>query len=199
MTNNSLVQQPIKKTAYIVYNDIIDEPRIQWFMTQLGGLFSSNNYDKFVILISSNGGDPAAGLTAYNFLRSLPLKVVTHSIGYVHSAAVILFLAGEERYSCEGSTFLIHSIAFNLPNGGQITPINSGDIDSVIKVNNETARKIYKERTTLTAQKITGLLKSNILQDTKFAKDYSLINEVKPIEIKDGDLFVVNYIAQAPK
>lgn len=43
------------------------------------------------IHISSQGGETAAGFTAYNFLKSLPVAVRTHNISNVESIANIVF------------------------------------------------------------------------------------------------------------
>ena len=60
------------------------------------------------ILIQSNGGYVSDGLCLHNYLRNLPIKIVTYNAGAVASIAVILFLAGEERYASETARFMIH-------------------------------------------------------------------------------------------
>ncbi|MGU0056679.1 ATP-dependent Clp protease proteolytic subunit [Enterobacter hormaechei] len=40
----------------------------------------ANGATEIKIHISSQGGDIAAGFTAYNFLKSLPVNVTTHNI-----------------------------------------------------------------------------------------------------------------------
>lgn len=62
------------------------------------------------IHISSQGGDTAAGFTAYNFLKSLPVTVRTHNISNVESIANVIFLAGSERFSNPISRFLLHPL-----------------------------------------------------------------------------------------
>lgn len=62
------------------------------------------------IHISSQGGETAAGFTAYNFLKSLPVTVRTHNISNVESIANIVFLAGSERFANQLSRFLLHPL-----------------------------------------------------------------------------------------
>ena len=62
------------------------------------------------IHISSQGGETAAGFTAYNFLKSLPVTVRTHNISNVESIANIVFLAGSERFANPLSRFLLHPL-----------------------------------------------------------------------------------------
>ncbi|RFS80340.1 Clp protease [Leclercia adecarboxylata] len=62
------------------------------------------------IHLSSQGGDTAAGFSAYNFLKSLPVTLRTHNISNVESIANIIFLAGSERSANPISRFLLHPL-----------------------------------------------------------------------------------------
>ena len=42
---------------------------------------------RFVLLMSSPGGNVFAGLSGYNFLKGIPAEVVTHNYGSVDSIA----------------------------------------------------------------------------------------------------------------
>src|SRR5471030_1644690 len=53
------------------------------------------------ILIQSNGGYVSDGICLYNYLSKLPVKIITYNAGAVASIAVILFLAGGERYASD--------------------------------------------------------------------------------------------------
>ena len=52
-----------------------------------------------VINIGSYGGDVAAGIVLYNYLKSLPFEVMTHNIGEVSSSAILFYLGGT-KISC---------------------------------------------------------------------------------------------------
>ena len=60
------------------------------------------------LLISSHGGSIASGVTAYNYLKTLPYIVHTRNIGYVESAAILPFLAGRIRSAEPMSKFTFH-------------------------------------------------------------------------------------------
>jgi len=62
------------------------------------------------IYISSKGGDTVAGFTAYNFLKSLGVKVTTHNLSNVESIANVIFMAGSERIANPLSRFLLHPL-----------------------------------------------------------------------------------------
>lgn len=60
------------------------------------------------ILLQSNGGYVSDGLCLHNFLSNAPIRFVMYNGGAVASIAVILFLAGKERYASETARFMVH-------------------------------------------------------------------------------------------
>lgn len=66
------------------------------------------------INISSPGGDIDVAIELYNFLKQLDCSIITNNISVVNSAAIILFLAGSERYCDYTSTFYVHSVTKKL-------------------------------------------------------------------------------------
>src|SRR5688572_4389069 len=66
------------------------------------------------LMISTPGGSVAYGMTLFNTLRAMPFKLITHNMGNVDSIGNVVFLAGEERYSCPNATFMFHGVGFNL-------------------------------------------------------------------------------------
>lgn len=64
--------------------------------------------------ISSLGGSVSSAVTIYNYLKNAPFEITTHNLGEVTSAAVLLYLAGNERTAEQISKFVIHPIKFAL-------------------------------------------------------------------------------------
>lgn len=62
------------------------------------------------LYISSGGGKLHAAFTAYNYIRSLPATTVTHNIGSVEAAALMLYLACDKRAASPNSRFLPRSL-----------------------------------------------------------------------------------------
>ena len=60
--------------------------------------------------MSTEGGNMTAGFALYFFLKSLPLPLTTHNIGSIESVGVVIFLAGQKRYACPGTRFLVHPL-----------------------------------------------------------------------------------------
>ena len=65
---------------------------------------------KLGLLISTPGGDVFQGLSAYNFLRGVPLEITTHNFGSADSIGVVLFCAGSRRLSVPHARFLLHGV-----------------------------------------------------------------------------------------
>jgi ATP-dependent protease ClpP protease subunit len=60
--------------------------------------------------MSTEGGNMTAGFALYFFLKSLPLPLTTYNVGSVESVGVVIFLAGQKRYACPGTRFLVHPL-----------------------------------------------------------------------------------------
>jgi ATP-dependent protease ClpP protease subunit len=74
-------------------------------------------YKRMTLLISCMGGDVFQGISAYNFLRGIPLEITTHNFGSADSMGVVLFCAGDWRLSVPHARFLLHgaNANFNQP------------------------------------------------------------------------------------
>jgi ATP-dependent Clp protease, protease subunit len=68
---------------------------------------------KMGLLISTPGGDVFHGLSAYNFLKGVPLEITTHNFGSADSIGVVLFCAGTKRLSVPHARFLLHGVMCN--------------------------------------------------------------------------------------
>ena len=71
------------------------------------------------ILIQSNGGYVSDGICLYNYLSKLPIRIVTYNAGAVASIAVILYLAGQQRYASETARFMVHKSHASAPHGAR--------------------------------------------------------------------------------
>jgi ATP-dependent Clp protease protease subunit len=71
------------------------------------------------ILIQSNGGYVSDGICLYNYLKQLPIRIVMYNAGAVASIAVIVYLAGEQRYASETARFMVHKSHASAPHGAR--------------------------------------------------------------------------------
>ncbi len=66
--------------------------------------------DLIRVHIDSRGGSVSEGWAIYNALQEHPAKVVTYGDGFVASAALYPFMAGEERYASHLSAYYFHQV-----------------------------------------------------------------------------------------
>lgn len=67
------------------------------------------------LYIHSPGGDIISGLGLYYLLKKLPNRKVGINIGYTYSAAMLPFLACDDRVSVPFGSFLIHDTKITFP------------------------------------------------------------------------------------
>ena len=105
------------------------------------------------IMLSAPGGGVNDALAMYHTLRAVHCKIVTYNVGCVASAAIIVFLSGEERYACPSSTFMFHGVANMVPAGpGQALDEKLlRELSESTRADNERIGSIYQEHMTLDA------------------------------------------------
>lgn len=134
---------------------------------------------KFVLLLSSPGGDVAAGLSAYNFLKGIPAEVDTHNFGSVDSVAVAIFCAGKRRFCVKNARFFMHGIGFNVPPGTRLEAKQLDEKQRSLKINRENIATVIAENCNKTAEEIDNdMIKVKELNSGE-AKSYGLVHEIK--------------------
>lgn len=71
----------------------------------------------FVININSYGGKTDAGVSAYQYLKSLPITLSTQNIGSAQSSAALIYCSGSKRYALPHSFFMLHGSATTYQGG----------------------------------------------------------------------------------
>lgn len=99
--------------AFIIhFSGPITPASVEVLRNNILNLVISNKADSIKINLSSSGGSLNAAFTAYEFLRSLQVPLTIQNVGSVESAAIIVYLAANERLTTEHSTFLIHNFTW---------------------------------------------------------------------------------------
>ncbi len=93
-----------------ILGDIVDE---RWYEGETSpqsvvDAIKGLDTQEISVYIDSYGGSVAAGWGIYNALRQHPAKVKTYGVGFVASAALYPFLAGDERYASPLSAYYLH-------------------------------------------------------------------------------------------
>lgn len=100
------------KVEIYIFGDVVDE---KWCDDETSpksviDVIQGLDTQEIDVYIDSSGGDVAAGWGIYNALRQHPAKIKTYGVGFVASAALYPFLAGDERYASTLSAYYMHEV-----------------------------------------------------------------------------------------
>lgn len=130
----------------LVFSEYINAESVNAFMNKLV-LANEQNPDskQLTVFISSAGGDIDVAIELYNFIRSLDCRVKMVNTSYVNSAAVIVFLAGDERVCLHNSSFYVHSVSKKLD--GNYTAVELLREVKEMKTNTDKIAELLAENT----------------------------------------------------
>ncbi len=154
---------------------------------------------KMGLLISTPGGDVFHGLSAYNFLKGIPLEITTHNFGSADSIGVVLFCAGARRLSVPHARFLLHGVQcnFNQPvslEEKQLEERLKGlqiDMGNIARIIADTVKKDKQ-------QVLNDMLNRTTLYPEQ-AVDYGLVHEIKSELFEPGtEVISIQMTPQTP-
>jgi len=173
-------------TFFITFTDSINDDKVKNFIAVITDVINQHHPSQIYILFSSNGGLINAGITLYNFLRTIPTEIVFHNIGAVDSVANCIFLAGSKRYACNTSHFLLHGVTWNFGPGATCTRKQLQEIVSTVKQGENDMAEIITSRTTISKVEMLALLDQGESKGLDFALEKGIINEVCDASIPAG-------------
>jgi len=148
--------------------------------------------ERIHLMISSPGGIVFHGLSLYNFLRGAPVEVYTYNFGSVDSIGVIIFCAGDKRFSVPHARFLIHGVSVQF--GGKQSLDEKGLEERLkgLQIDYKNISRVIADTCQKPADKVQDDMNSRTTLNPQEAKDYGLVHEIKselfPI---DADLSVI--------
>lgn len=106
------VQQADRQADIYIFGDITP---YRWVENDVSAMslaqqIKSLDVDRINVHIDSYGGSVSEGWAIYNVLLQHPAKVVTYADGFVASAALYPFMAGDERIASTLSAFFFHEV-----------------------------------------------------------------------------------------
>jgi len=170
---------------YLNFNAPITDKTVQSLMAFLAEQ-SCKGEKEIQILFSSPGGQVRSGLTLYNFIMSLPIKVTMHNIGLVDSIGNVVFLAGIERYAVQHSSFLFHGIGFDITQATRFEQKQVKERLLAIEREQGLISEIIAENSKLTLDEIKEMFLEAKTLTPQQAKEVGIIQEVKEIKIPAG-------------
>lgn len=142
------------------------------------------------LLLSTPGGAVMNGINLYNVLRALPFKLVTHNVGNVDSIGNAIFLAGEERYACEHSTFMFHGVARPVQAAAQLEAKQLREFLDGLEADELRIGSIIEQRSKLSQAEVTALFRDARTKDAAHAVSAGIVHEIKDVQIPPGSSVV---------
>lgn len=112
MKNYFAIQQAGRKADIYIFGDIVPYEFWEGDVSAYGlrQQIEALDVDEIDVHIDSYGGAVSEGWAIYNTLRAHPAKIVTYGDGFVASAALYPFMAGDERYASNLSAYFFHEV-----------------------------------------------------------------------------------------
>jgi ATP-dependent Clp protease protease subunit len=134
--------------------------------------------NQFVLLVSSPGGSVFHGLSAYNYLKGLPVAITTHNFGSVDSIGVVLFCGGSKRLSVPQARFLLHGVSANF----QKESLEEKQLEERLKglkIDMENIAKVIAANTGKNVKDVTNAMLERTTLNPEEAKAWGLVHEIK--------------------
>ena len=106
------IQQAQRQADIYIFGDIVPFEFFEGDVSAHGitQQIKDLDVDQINVHIDSYGGAVSEGWAIYNALKNHPAKVVTYGDGFVASAALYPFMAGDERFASNLSAYYFHQV-----------------------------------------------------------------------------------------
>jgi ATP-dependent Clp protease protease subunit len=180
-------QQP--DTVYLNFCSAINQGSVQKIMGACSDALRQFNPQRLYLSFTSGGGEVAAGIALYNFLRGLPVRVVTHNLGAVDSIAVVIFLAGQDRFAVPTATFLFHGVQIIVQQAATLTIFQLRECVSGLDEDHNKIVHVITGRTQLTEDEVRGLFEQGESKNADFAVDKQIVTAIQDFTVPQGAPF----------
>ena len=141
---------------------------------------------EFVLLISSPGGDAFYGLSAYNYLRGLPITLTTHNFGAIDSMGVVLFCSGSRRLSVPQARFLLHGVSVTFAEEDTYEESQLEERLKEMRMDAENVAKVIAVSTGKSVQEITNAMLARTTLNAEEAQAWGLVHDIKSELFESG-------------
>ncbi|MEA3254017.1 MAG: ATP-dependent Clp protease proteolytic subunit [Chloroflexota bacterium] len=155
--------------------------------------------DDFVILISSPGGSVVHGLSAYNYLKGLPVRITTHNFGSVDSIGVVLYCAGARRLSVPQARFLLHGVNSQFRRDQNLEEKQLEERLKGLRIDIENIAKVIAENTGKSVKDVTNAMLERTTLNPEEARSWGLVHEIKSQLFETGSEVISIQFQQQPQ
>ncbi|MEM7412928.1 MAG: ATP-dependent Clp protease proteolytic subunit [Myxococcota bacterium] len=175
------------KTHYVSFSAEVVPHTIESLLALCADLVNKHQPDEIYLALNTPGGQVACGIGAYNMLRALPVKIITHNVGAVDSIGNVIFLAGDQRYCCSNAGFMFHGVGFDI-NGQNLRLERKllGERLDALQADERKIASIISDRTEMTDDQVEESFLNQVTRDPDFAKSNGIVHEVRDLDIPKG-------------
>ena len=174
--NYFAVQQAGESADIYIFGDIVP---FEW----LDGDVSANgirrqieglDVEEIRVHIDSYGGAVSEGWAIYNALRQHPARVVSYGDGFVASAALYPFLAGDERVASNLSAYYLHRVMVSAEGYADDlrAAANEADLMTDVGIN------AFVERAGMTAEEVRALMEAETWLSPEQALEHGIATAI---------------------
>lgn len=174
-----------EKTTYIKFFALVTPESINALMNVIDQKIKQG-VEHMVLMISSPGGSVFHGLSAYNYLRGLPVKVTTHNFGSADSIGSVLFCAGEERLSVPHARFLLHGVQMNINNAASFEEDQLNEKLKSLRIDIRNISKVIADTTGKKVDEVIKDMRDRTTLNPEEAKEYGLVTKIKSELFPEG-------------
>ena len=152
----------------------------------------------FTILISSPGGSVIHGLSAYNYLKGLPVSITTHNFGSVDSIGIVLYCAGSRRLSVPQARFLFHGVNVQFRGEQNLDEKLLEERLKGLRIDVENIAKVIAANTGKSTKDIADAMIERTTLNPEEAQSWGLVHAIKSELFEAGSEVIAIQAQQRP-
>jgi ATP-dependent Clp protease, protease subunit len=178
---------PAQKTMYVLFTAGINLESTEALINAMAECHKQRATTVH-LFFSSPGGSIMHAINVYNALKGFSFKLVTHNIGNVDSAGNVIFLAGQERYACQHSTFMFHGVGREF--SGNLSVKATREILNSLAADESRISSIIEQRSKLTDSQVRAFFEEAHTMDANEAVSAGLVDDIRDVSIPAGSTVV---------
>lgn len=172
----------IEKKPIINFSTTVDDNSVSKLITTINYLIALGFRD-ILLIMNSSGGDLDAGISAYNYLSSLPITLRTHNISRVDSAAVYIYCSGKIKTASPYSSFVVHNGTSSFAASQTIGEING--TYKAYKLKLEFAHQIFANCAGITQKQSQSIFYSDSVFNSSEARRLGFVDNVNDVKFSE--------------
>jgi len=141
---------------------------------------------EFTLLMSTPGGTVFHGLAAYNYLRGIPARVITHNFGSVDSVGIVMYCAGSERRSVPHARFLLHGVSAGFQQNERLEEKQLEERLKGLQIDLRNISRVIAEHCGKTEAEVYQAMLDRTTLDAEEAKTWGLVQRLESELVVEG-------------